>query len=587
MAYPWPEHTGWPKHAVRQEMLLGGKRTLPGMAPEGTVDFGAVAAGAPFDFTVCRGVYEIAADTTITRNIRFEQGGMLRPIGGAKVTITGRVWADITQHIFDIADGEVIGSFGNVARSPCWWGAVGDYAGDADAATNNYDALGACARASHYRVGVRSRVVVPTGNFFCEGPVRPAINNPAYGILPGEVPHLSEAGVIQMYIGDVWEGESLGSSYITVGNGTAGVGYVFAMAGADSSGPPTVVKDLFIVAELGGAYGLTGAIGGHANGAFIEKCWINGFGRGLLMGSTDQFVTRLVIEYCHEAIRIIRGHNNLSDCTLYLCGNGIIVDPYDEQGETVISDIRINNRNGGLPGGYGIVVTGAYAACKVVNVDVEGAPGGGEWDYAFSVYYSLSTAWTNCRAKIVGDHPAWTLAFVGQAQLVNCSARLVSGASTSAALDIHSNSTAVSVSQFMASGRFRDGIRVNTAGRGVQITGASITGASRNGLRVLRCSSLKVANSDFLNNDEAGIYDQIAAGEDGLHLYTGITSERAGSGVQAWGLVTKIDNVNGRFAISGACGILGNGSGAISHTGAYNPGNNNSKIKIGAEVLVA
>lgn len=577
MAFPWP------KHAVRPEMLLGGAKTLAGMAADGTIDFGPVAAGAPHDFTVFRGVHEFATDTVITRNIRFEQGGMIKPIGGARVEIQGRCWAEPTQQIFDISDGEVVGTF-NHARSPCWWGAVGDY--DGTDGTNNYAAFVACAQASHYRAGVRSRVVVPTGNFFAEGPVLPAIENPAWG-LPGQPQHLSEAGIIQMYTGDVWEGESMGSSYITVGNGSAGAGYFVSMGGADSSGPPTVVQNLFIVGELGGAYALAGAIGAHANGAFVEKNWVNGFVTGLLKASTDQFTTRCVFEYCATAVQITRGHNNLSDCTMYLCGSGVVVDPADDQGVTILSDLRINNRNGGLSGGYGVIATGLYAQVKMSNIDVEAAPGGGEWTYAFSAYYAPLTQWVNCHAKIVGDHPAFSFAFVPEAQIVNCGARQISGTSNSAALHIHSGSTSVSVTQFKAKGAFKDGCLIDTAGRDIKLLAGDFSGATRNGLRVLRATSLQVTHCSFLNNAEAGVYDQIAAGEDGTHLYTAITADRGGAGTQAWGIVTNINNVNGRFVVSGSCSVLDNGTGAISHTGAYNPANNNTKIKIGAEVLVA
>jgi hypothetical protein len=80
---------------------------------------------------VPRGIYRIDANLTLTSDIHFEEGAVLRPNAGVTVTLNGSLDAGMFQ-IFDIAT--FAGSKGVPKKAdpvvPQWWGAKGDWLND-------------------------------------------------------------------------------------------------------------------------------------------------------------------------------------------------------------------------------------------------------------------------------------------------------------------------------------------------------------------------------------------------------------------------------------------------------------------------
>lgn len=444
---------------------------------------------------VPKGTYRFAADTTLVNPISFEHGAVLVPASTVTLTINGSVEAPKYQQIFNTSasNAKVFGTFGSCVLHPTWWGAVPN--GDAATPTNSYKAFVDCLDARHYTPGVcSSKVVVPAGNYYLSGAIRSAI--PA-GV--GQ-PNLSEAAMLQMYIGDTFEGDGLMSAVLTIDNTLTGTGDIISMGGIDSSGPPTTVRNLFVAAKAGGAYAFTGnAIGAWANGAFVDNNWVSGFPFGVRVDSTDQIITKNVVEYCGTGFYVSSGTNNLTDNVTYLCGNGFVCDHKNDTGPSHFSGCRSNNRNGGLSGGYGMVFTGAYTKAKVVNCDVEAIPGGGVWTEAFAVFYTKGVQFSNCKATVVGNNLGFRVANATNVQIDNCLAYLVSGTGTTAAgIRVHSSSLNVQVRGCQVWGAFFYGIHVNTDGIAIQVEGNNVQGARNHGIFVER------ATDSFITNNYVG-----------------------------------------------------------------------------------
>lgn len=75
---------------------------------------------------VPRGTYKIGSNLTLSRNIVFEEGAILKPSNAVTITINGWINAGDWQ-VFDTSVGGVIsGSIKNPRLLPEWWGAAGD-----------------------------------------------------------------------------------------------------------------------------------------------------------------------------------------------------------------------------------------------------------------------------------------------------------------------------------------------------------------------------------------------------------------------------------------------------------------------------
>lgn len=568
----------WPNHAVRPEMLLAGPSTLSGMAADGTANFSPVAAEAPLDFEVWRGEHVFQSDVTISRNVFFTQGAVVRPAAGVTVVWNGRIWADPYQQIFDVsADGaRIVGKFGNVVISPCWWGAKGDYSPATNEGTNNYKAFMACVDARHYSAGgICAHIEVPAGNYLINGPSRPAIPNPLYPAAPGQPyqpEHLSEAGILQLYIGDTITGMGKASTGLTFSNLCTGTGWAISIGGKDSSGPPSFVGGLFIGTppELPN-YTLAGAVGGFANGLDMADLWVTSFGVGILMDSTSQTLTRTKTEYCGDGARVHHGNTTVTTYESNLCGNAIVVEFRAAAAPAVITDFLIYNRNGGLSGGYGLVATGTNTKVQAENGYIEAYETGGQWTDGLAGFDCASMQVTNVDVVVHANNNAIRFAGGKNVQARSLKARHATGVSSSSAgVVVEAGITGLSkvdITGVNVEGAFLDAVRINTAGAWINIGDCLLDGAARYGLANLRSTTFTASNIQGINCGVAGIYDQIAAGAGGSHTYTNILATRLGAGTQPHGLKYDVDDINGRLTITGGV-LTGNSTAAIDSGGS-------------------
>lgn len=572
MAYnPGPTNVGSPGNTPIFPRVVQGAEydianALPPDANRGVTNCAAAFAAQTEPFRVSAGTWYINTDTTINADMVFSLGAKIKVGAGRTVTINGAIEAWLQQQIFDVSasGARVIGTFGNSPRSPCWWGAVGDWSAAGATGTNNIAAFQACVDACHYSdTGVSSFIVIPPGNFFIEGATRAAIPS-------GGPVNLCERGILQMYIGDCMVGSSIGSTILTFGAACSGVGYAISYAGIGSSGPPNQIGNFFIGGETGsGAYGITGALGLYGNGAFAFKVWANGFGIGILMDSTSQKVETAVLEYCGDGLRMEAGLTWASGIEAQLCGNGIVIDHGSggQTGPSYVDNYTVYNRNGGLFGGYGVVVTGTATHAQLTNGFIEAYNGGGAITEALAIFNTIRVQVTNFEGRITGNNFVVRIAGGADIQLSQIVGRFVTGTSSSnAVIKIESGASKVQISEVQADGDFQDGIYIDTAGDRISLSQISMNGMNGWGIRLVRATTFLGSNIQCNGNGSGGIRDEMANGLPQSHTWVGVNADALST--QPFGVQTDIDEVNGRFVLSGGIAV-NNTTAGINHAGTY------------------
>ncbi|MGQ3050037.1 MAG: hypothetical protein ACT6Q8_24895 [Niveispirillum sp.] len=552
--------------------IAGAPLTVLDQTPGGTAsNYGPILSGMPGPFQVGAGSYPITSNVTITQPLQFCIGARLVIASGVTLTINAHIDADWYQQIFDTSasNASVVGTFGNSSISPGWWGAVPNGHPNGSG-TNNLKAFQECLRARHRSDSVAARVFVPAGRWLIEGPAAAA------------VPGLAAAGLLQLYPGDCMTGEGWDSCAIIVGNTSSG--NVISVGAPNTQGPPSEVGGFMLVAEVGGAFSCNGLMV-YANGAQVRDVWISGFSTGLRLDSTDQFARNFVVEHCSEGLRVQRGGTTVSDGEVFLCGNAIIIEHQDNQGITVMDNVRVVGRDQAQSGGLGIVVTGTTTKAQIINCAVEG-------QFLTLGYWLVNTPWTqltNCSAKMYGNADGLRIEAASGVLVENFQAEVYDGTpSSNKGIAVINNSGTVSIT----GGRVRNfwyGAYNETAGDTVCYTGLIANGNRFRGMHTERCTTLNVVGGSYSYNsgagsNDCGIFGLISAAAD-VHLYTGVLAVNGGAATQDYGIRYQINVVGARVRISGATAAMNNTTAQVTAAGGtYTAA---PQFVVGAEVVTA
>lgn len=477
-----------------------------------TNDAGAfTAANAAGEIIVPKGTYLIGSNITITAALTFAPGAKLVRGSGVTITINGRVNADLYQLIFDATvEGAFIGTFGGRAISIGWFGAVSDAVisvGGAITGTNNLAAIRRAVAARHATNEAAARVMVPDGRWYITGNASPAITGGGLNI---------GAGLIQLQTGDAFVGSGWDTCRIYVGGASAGVGgsgigNAIVIGNTDTQGPPSMVGGFMLAGAQGGAYSCHGVVA-LANGVMLYDLWTSGFNIGIRMASTDQFLRNFVCEYSGAApgmcgLRVERGNTNISDGTLFLCSDGVVIDHVDNQGTTVIQNVRINTAIN-IYGRFGMAINGTQTKVAASNITVEGQ----HWTIAFRVTSPDNVQLTNCSARVWNNCIGFSMDGGSNTHFNNCTAEIVGGTAVdNAGFRISSGAGSVSIMGGYAKG-FSYGVYCDTAAGPVRVIGAEFELNITGGIVVPRCASF-IASGCFVayngtgaSNSNYGIY---------------------------------------------------------------------------------
>lgn len=522
-------------------------------------DYGALGDGEADDSTaftlmsgdgpvvVPAGTYLIGLNTTIEVPLVFAPGAKLLRGSGVTITINARIYADPYQHIFDAsAEGAFVGTFGSCPLSVGWFGAVPDGSVvDTGTRTNNLGAFRRAVLARHRTNDTGARVVVPDGRWYLSGAASAAITTGGLNI---------GAGLIQLATGDAFVGSGWDACQIIVGGSSSG--NVITIGNTDTQGPPSMVGGFMLVAELGGAYSCRG-IAALANGTQLFDLWTSGFEIGILMDSTDQFLRNFVCEYSggatgHCGLRVTRGSTNITDGTLFLCSDGVVIDHKDGAGPTVIQNVRINNAIGTY-GRFGLVCTGVYTWVEASNITVEG-------QYFTRGFYNANVAkvhLTNCTARVPYTAHGFYIENGTNTALTNCTADVITSGTPSSTGGFYITGTAsyTCLNACKAKG-FADGAYVNTSGNGIALVGSDFVENKGNGVNVQRASAIRVSACHMFNNGTSG-----STGNSGLTVRQDNPYERAtivgceiigqNNNVQDKGAVLVCNDSNSKIIFSG------------------------------------
>lgn len=565
----------------------------------GTPDYGPALSGATTPIEITAGTYPITTNTIISQPMQFHINAKFVISANVTLTVNGYVAADWYQQIFssnatppsDTVPSNVFGTFGSCPLSPGWWGAVPDgFSGSGGSSpvppsgTNNLRAFQYCLGARHRTIRVAAKVFVPAGRWLIQGASLPAVANPEWTPTNGKPEHLAESGMLQLYPGDCMVGEGWDSCGIIVGN--SGNGNVIAVGGVNTSGPPSEVGGFALGAVYGGVFTRDGLMV-YANGAQIRDVWINGFGTGMRLDSTDQFAHNFVIEYCSaEGLRVTRGATTVSDGLTHLNGNGIVISHQDDQGITVMDNVRVVGRDSSQSGGYGIAIDGFSTKVQLVNCAVEG-------QYVTRAYWLNGTPWaqlSNCSARVYGNGDGLRIENSNNVTVTNFVGEEFpeAGEPTSSSQGISIlNSSDVSITNSTVRG-FNIGAFNDTVGGNINYNNLNATRNKDCGLYTARCSLLNVVGGNFNNNSGSsgtpcGIVGNITETAD-IHLYTAITAMNSSGGGQKFGVRYRITHVGGRVRVSGASASLLNTDGQINAGGgSYTSA---PQFVVGAEVVM-
>jgi parallel beta-helix repeat protein len=464
------EYTPHP-YDVRRNGALGNAST------DDTFAFSQANAAAGSIF-IPRGTYRIAANITISRNVIFEHGAVLKPDANVTITLNGAVTAG-PYRIFNLANGnsKIAGAFGGVEFIPQWWGVVAD--GNfvtPISGTDNAAPLQACIDACSQAGGgtvrnspgiyrLNSQVVIPDGITFV-GPGRWS----CIFFYPGSAPSI--AGVLRI---------------------------------AGTTGYPTVVKGISVVGETGGANG--SGIVSTKNGVMISDVWVSAFtsNAGIILSSTDNFLHDFAVEMCLTGIQVTQAHVNISNGTTYanlaagiLVTNGAAV----EHGRVTISDVRSS-----ADGQNGIVISGgkrvSIIGCSCTHTDAS--------------RYSVAGI------EIDSANDVTIEGFSG-----------VLGVTSTTARGIYTHSsTNVTISGSSCS-RWRDGVELSNSS-GITVTGGIYGGNGRRGIFVSGGDLIVITGSSCHSNGstESGIHSD-NVGATANHLISGNMCNGQRYGISAY-----------------------------------------------------
>ena len=134
-------------------------------------------------------------------------------------------------------------------------------------------------------------------------------------------------------------GDGMWNSVLFCPNAFANTGGLVRLNG--TGGPPTIISKLGILAQVGGAFSGYGLVS-VANGVFIDTVWVNGFGVGIQLSSSDNFLTNFAAELSTTNILITESDVNVSHGTVYDGAQGIAIanNASGGNGKVHISNVR-------------------------------------------------------------------------------------------------------------------------------------------------------------------------------------------------------------------------------------------------------
>lgn len=111
-----------------------------------------------------------------------------------------------------------------------------------------------------------------------------------------------------------------------------------------AGGPPTIIEDMCITGQVGGAGLVSLGINALANGTFLKNLWVGGFQTNVKLASSDVFLLNSAVEETLSGgtgVSIVSGAVTVANCTIYNCYVGIFVSAAVYAGGTIsISNVR-------------------------------------------------------------------------------------------------------------------------------------------------------------------------------------------------------------------------------------------------------
>jgi hypothetical protein len=316
-------------------------------------DFGAVGDGvtddtsaiqaahaASFEVVYPNGIYYLANSITVAGSIRMLPNARFKVLATKTFTINAVVCANINQYIFEGNSIAFNGTFGNSDLYADWFGAVAD------------STLSASPAGTDSGIAINKAIVAANNGSTKFGTV--ILNSGIYLI---KTPIISSTAGISI------KGSGKYNTILTCNNSFS-TNTVITMGG--SGGPPSSLTGVGVVAPLGGvstAYGIrvTG------NGTFVSNVWINGFGVGVELNSTDVFLFDFASELCLYGVLITSSDVSVSNGTVY--GNsafGVLCQGISTNKESVIiSNVRSTadaQIGFGITNSSNIIIKGCSAA---------------------------------------------------------------------------------------------------------------------------------------------------------------------------------------------------------------------------------
>jgi len=298
-----------------------------------------------------------------------------------------------------------------------------------------------------------------------------------------------------------------------------------------AGGPPTVISDLTVTSQTGGAGAASIGIHAAANGTLISNVWCAGFASNITLANTDVVLQNSVSEVSRTGgtgVSITSSSVTVADCVIYDCYLGLSVSGVAFVAGTVsVTNVRTS-------------------ACTYAG---------------FAIDSSSNVSLTNCSAchNNIGRYTfaGLYMSTSSNVSITNFIARLGSGPSTTArGISCSSSSNVTIVGCQITS--FDDGIYVSGGGL-VQISSCALFNNNNRGIYVAGSSQAQINNSTCITNGSgiatnAGIYSDNSAAF-GQHIISNNICTQATGGVQDYGIYANIVN-NG--ASSGFTNIIGN-----------------------------
>lgn len=298
-----------------------------------------------------------------------------------------------------------------------------------------------------------------------------------------------------------------------------------------AGGPPTVISDLTVTGQTGGAGAASIGIHAAANGTLISNVWCAGFASNIKLANTDVVLQNSVSEVSRTGgtgVSITSSSVTVADCVIYDCYLGLSVSGVAFVAGTVsVTNVRTS-------------------ACTYAG---------------FAIDSSSNVSLTNCSAchNNIGRYTfaGLYMSTSSNVSITNFIARLGSGPSTTArGISCSASSNVTIVGCQITS--FDDGIYVSGGGL-VQISSCALFNNNNRGIYVAGASQAQINNSTCITNGSgiatnAGIYSDNSAAF-GQHIINNNICTQATGGVQDYGIYANIVN-NG--ASSGFTNIIGN-----------------------------